>query len=226
MKWIQLLLWKIQSRHDFVHRQMDRQTDDVKSVYPPFNFVEAVGIIMREHCIGQTAWAAVIIMSWINMLRLEHYWGRVTHICLSKLTIIGSDNVLSPGRHQAIIRTNAGILLNGPLGTNFSEMLIKKKNHLFLHSCWNFHWNLFQMVQFICHNWLLNKRLSKQSSGWLFETLSRPLWRHCNGTTWTSPPRSQPTNHVDCGPEWHSVPTAKHRIPPVETLRDEINGSR
>ena len=26
----------------------------------------------------------------------------------------------------------------------------------------------------------LNKRLSKQSRGWLFETLSRPLWRHCN----------------------------------------------
>ena len=27
----------------------------------------------------------------------------------------------------------------------------------------------------------LNKRLSKQSWGWWFETLSRPLWRHCNG---------------------------------------------
>ena len=27
----------------------------------------------------------------------------------------------------------------------------------------------------------LNKRLSKQLWGWWFETLSRPLWRHCNG---------------------------------------------
>ena len=27
----------------------------------------------------------------------------------------------------------------------------------------------------------LNKRLSKHSWGWWFETLSRPLWRHCNG---------------------------------------------
>ena len=27
----------------------------------------------------------------------------------------------------------------------------------------------------------LNKRLSKQSWGWWFETLSRPLWRHYNG---------------------------------------------
>ena len=43
------------------------------------------------------------------------HWGRVTHICLSKLTIIGSDNGLSPGRRQAIIWTNARISLIGPL---------------------------------------------------------------------------------------------------------------
>ena len=55
--------------------------------------------------------------------RLTH-WGRVTHICVSKLTIIGPDNGLSPGRHQAIIGTNAGISLIWPLGTNFSEILI------------------------------------------------------------------------------------------------------
>ena len=51
--------------------------------------------------------------------------GRVTHICVNKLTIIGSDNSLSPGRRQAIIWTNAGILLIGPVGTNFSEILIE-----------------------------------------------------------------------------------------------------
>ena len=28
----------------------------------------------------------------------------------------------------------------------------------------------------------LNKRLGKQSWGWWFETPSRSLWRHCNGT--------------------------------------------
>ena len=44
-------------------------------------------------------------------------WGRVTNICVSKLTIIGSDNGLSPGRCQAII----WILLIRPLGTNFSN---------------------------------------------------------------------------------------------------------
>ena len=52
-------------------------------------------------------------------------WGRVTHISVSKLTILGSDNGLSPDRHQAIIWTNAGLLLIGPLGTNFSEILIE-----------------------------------------------------------------------------------------------------
>ena len=39
--------------------------------------------------------------------------------------IIGPDNALSPDRRQAIIRTNAGILLIGPLGTNFSEIFIE-----------------------------------------------------------------------------------------------------
>ena len=52
-------------------------------------------------------------------------WGRVTHICVSKLTIIGSVNGLSPDRRQAIIWTNVGILLSGPLGTNFSEISIE-----------------------------------------------------------------------------------------------------
>ena len=64
------------------------------------------------------------------------HWGRVMHICISKLTIIGSDNGLSPGRRQAIISTNAGILFIEPLGTNFNEILIEihifsfKKIHL------------------------------------------------------------------------------------------------
>ena len=67
--------------------------------------------------------------------RLTH-WGRVTHICVIKLTIIGSYNGLSSGRRQAIIWANVGILLIWPLGTNFSEILIEintfsfKKMHL------------------------------------------------------------------------------------------------
>ena len=60
----------------------------------------------------------------------------MTHIWVSKLNIIGSDNGLSPGRHQAIIWTNAGILLIWPKEPDFSEILIEihifsfKKMHL------------------------------------------------------------------------------------------------
>ena len=59
-----------------------------------------------------------LIHSWLT------HWGRVTQIWIGKLTIIGSDNGLSPGRRHAIIWINARILLNGDLGTNFSEILI------------------------------------------------------------------------------------------------------
>ena len=39
----------------------------------------------------------------------------MTYICISQLTIIGSDNGLSPGRRQAIISTDAGKMLIRPL---------------------------------------------------------------------------------------------------------------
>ena len=60
-----------------------------------------------------------------HMAPLSHnkvltHWGRVTHICVGKLSIIGSDNGLSPGRHH-----NSGTLLIEPLETNFSEILIQ-----------------------------------------------------------------------------------------------------
>ena len=71
-----------------------------------------------------------------HVINTISHWGRATHICVDKLTIIGSDNGLSSGRHQAIIWANVGILLIGPLRTNFSEILIGiqtfsfKKMHL------------------------------------------------------------------------------------------------
>ena len=80
-------------------------------------------------------WNEAQVFNFKCFIILTH-WGRVTHICVGKLTIIGSDNGLSPVRRQAIIWTNAGILLIRPLGTNFSEILIGiqtfsfKKMHL------------------------------------------------------------------------------------------------
>ena len=74
-----------------------------------------------------------VLLIYINSLT---FWGPVAHICVSKLTTIASDNGLSPGRRQAIIWNNDGILLIWPLGTNFSEISIEihsfsfKKMHL------------------------------------------------------------------------------------------------
>ena len=86
-----------------------------------------------------------------SMLSAKHFLKplrpRVTHKCVSKLTTIGSDKGLSPGRRQAIIWTNAGILLIGPLGINVSESLIEintvsfNKMHLKMSSA---KWRLFR----------------------------------------------------------------------------------
>ena len=55
------------------------------------------------------------------------HWGRMTHICVSKLAIISTDNGLSPGWRQAIIWTDAGILSIWPLGINFNDILVEIK---------------------------------------------------------------------------------------------------
>ena len=83
----------------------------------------------------EMAWKVCMTDSMTTLQRLgyptpiEHngltHWGRVTQICVSKKSIIGSDKGLSPGRRQAIIWTTAGILLIGSLWTNFSEILIR-----------------------------------------------------------------------------------------------------
>ena len=73
------------------------------------------------------------------VINLTH-WGRVTHMCVSKLAIIGSDNGLSTDRRRSFIWTNVGILLIWHLGTNFSEITIEiytfsyKKMHLIMSS--------------------------------------------------------------------------------------------
>ena len=64
-----------------------------------------------------------ILTTWLLVYDLTH-WGRVMHICISKLTIIELYDGLLPGQHQAIIWTIAETLLIGPMGTNFSEILI------------------------------------------------------------------------------------------------------
>ena len=104
-----------------------------------------IRLSVSESTVAKTCWSLVstieeFTVMWLMLIpmrshKLTHLC-RVTHICVSKSTIIVSDNGLSPDRRQAIIWTNAEILLIGTLGTTFSEILIKintfsfKKMHL------------------------------------------------------------------------------------------------
>ena len=76
---------------------------------------------MGHDSTGTQSYKSLIFTTWSHLT----HWGWVTDTCISKLTIIGSDNGLSHGRWHAIIWTNAGILLIWTLGTNFSEILIE-----------------------------------------------------------------------------------------------------
>ena len=85
-------------------------------------------VVMHGRCMSHL-WLA--FLCWCAS-KLTHR-GWVTHICVSKLTIIGSYNGLSPDRRQAIIWTSAGILL---IRTHFSKILSKMHSRKLL-----MHWS-------------------------------------------------------------------------------------
>ena len=123
----------------------------------------------REKCINQTCNRRqhTFRCSYFHLLRerrmfqgnIDHHatttccvltrWDRLTHICVSKLTALGSDNGLSPVWRQAIIWTNAGILWIGP----------KLQ--------WNFNRNSFIFVQ---------ENALKMLSAYWRNFFSRPQW--------------------------------------------------
>ena len=110
-------------------------------IYPLFELVHP--ITHHQLKLEPTNWD-----NWNNKTPWLTNWGQATHICVCEIIIISSDNGLSPGRRQAIIWTNVGILLIGPLGINFSEILIAintfsfKKMHLKMSSA---KWRLFRL---------------------------------------------------------------------------------
>ena len=73
--------------------------------------------LMNQHTYFVMTWYELL---WLNLMRPSD-----AYICIHTLTTIGSDNGLSPGQCQAIIWTSARILLIGPLGINFSGILIR-----------------------------------------------------------------------------------------------------
>ena len=71
----------------------------------------------------------------------------MTHIYISKLTIIGSDKGLAPEWRQAITWTSIGVLLIWALGANFKEIWIK------IHA-FSFKKIHFKMLSGKCQLWL------------------------------------------------------------------------
>ena len=101
-----------------------------------WNFNQNTKLFIQENASENIVCEMAAIFSrgrWVNspccMLLYITHWGRVTHISVSNLIIIGSDNGLSSDGRQAIIWTNAGLLSIGHLGTNFSE--ISREIHTF-----------------------------------------------------------------------------------------------
>ena len=133
----------------------------------------------------------------------------MTHICVSKLTILGSDNGLSPGRRQAIIWTNAEILLIRPLGTNFNEILIGnqtfsfKKIHLKMLSA---KWRPFCLglneINTRVHVWIKSK-----TKGWIQGISVLEIGR-IDISKWNSASEWRKTNF---GAEYVHAPWIEHR---------------
>ena len=86
-----------------------------------------------KHCNGSRIQSRLWL--WTDKRHSLTHWGRVTHMCVSDLPDTGSDNGLSPSRRQAIIWTNAGLLLIRTLGTNFSEILCEINTFSFNKMC-------------------------------------------------------------------------------------------
>ena len=162
-------------------------------------------------CLIHMAWFkldCIILKQW--HFKVLTHWGHVMHICIGKLTIIDPDNGLSaPGRRQAIIWTNAGILSIGTLGTNLSKILIAlqifsmKNIHLKMSSAKWFPFcldlNVLSMGSWLCTSFGLPIRIFFAA----MEVVDNYKWWGHRPAYW--------------GPHVHYIPR-------INTLRPEQNG--
>ena len=114
-----------------------------------------------------------VTFAWWIGKKLTHS-GRVTHICVGKLIIIGSDNGLSPERRQAIIWTNARILLIGL--QQITAILLRGVPP------WMMAENGVWLGHFLRANWYRIPRINMGEIGWKaaiwYRTNSGCRWKH------------------------------------------------
>ena len=101
--------------------------------------VAAGGLWHTEFILGNVK-IYLWMLTWLRLLKsflvedkdpLTHL-PLVPHICIKELDQYWFGNGLSPEWRQAIIWTNAAFMSIRPSGTNFSEILIKIQNFLFM----------------------------------------------------------------------------------------------
>ena len=123
-------------------RQMDRRTDMVKPVYPPFSFIEAGGITRKMellnagyHRITTWSWQSRTDSIWClrTMPSLVHILACCQQILYHSVLVMPKDMVITvshkdllPVRHQGITWTNADLCSIGPLGK--TSLKFKWKN--------------------------------------------------------------------------------------------------
>ena len=100
---LQNMYQKTENMHCF--RQMISNVFSSINIYKFKWYVVSLKFVAKGTISKKSMLIHVITRHYICDNLLTH-WGRVTHICVSKLTIIGSDHDLSPGRRHAITRTS------------------------------------------------------------------------------------------------------------------------
>ena len=155
MKWIQWVLLKIQSGHDSVHRRTDGQTDKVILVYPPFNFVEAGGIMKQTHgfsaqklimWIGFNKWRHLHCILWMmnntnSLVNQIDYTQTQLHTSAADVTLTykSTSDIVKDCVNSSPLDKMAAILQ-----TIFSDAFSRRKSFGF----WSkFHWSLLLRVQ-------------------------------------------------------------------------------
>ena len=70
------------------------------------------------------------------------------YACIRELHQKGSNNGVLPERHQATVRTNAGMLSKGPPGDEFNEILIQMRS---------FSLKILHCTNVVCKNLILTR---------------------------------------------------------------------
>ena len=126
MKWLSLIRHAYTVYDSLRYRSSTLTSADLLSIGPGTNFSGiSIKVLNFDFTKIHLQMSSAKCRSFCSGFNVLTHWSWVTHICACKLIIIGSDNGLSPGRRQAIMWTNPGILLIQTLETNFSEIWSK-----------------------------------------------------------------------------------------------------